>query len=56
MEQGDPGKDFFIIVEGNVVCTQYVKKGKCKHISVIIILGSHIHNDIRSNIAYLIFD
>ena len=56
MEQGDPGKDFFIIVEGNVVCTQYVKKGKCKHTSVIIILGSHIHNDIRSNIAYLIFD
>ena len=56
MEQGDPGKDFFIIVEGNVVCTQYVKKGKCKHISVIIILGSHIHNDIRSNITYLIFD
>lgn len=28
MEQGDPGKDFFIIVEGNVVCTQYIKKGE----------------------------
>lgn len=28
MEQGDPGKDFYIIVEGNVVCTQYARKGE----------------------------
>ena len=28
MSQGDPGKDFFIIVEGTVVCTQYAKKGR----------------------------
>ena len=28
MKQGDPGEDFFIIIEGNVVCTQYAKKGK----------------------------
>jgi len=27
MNQGDPGKDFFIIIEGNVVCTQYARKG-----------------------------
>ena len=28
MHQGDPGEDFFIIIEGNVVCTQFAKKGK----------------------------
>ena len=30
MQQGDPGKDFFIIIEGTVVCMQYAKKGKKK--------------------------
>jgi len=28
MKQGDPGEDFFIIIEGNVVCTQFAKKGE----------------------------
>ena len=28
MKQGDPGEDFFIIIEGNVVCTQYARKGR----------------------------
>ena len=28
MHQGDPGEDFFIIIEGNVVCTQFAKKGR----------------------------
>lgn len=28
MKQGDPGEDFFIIIEGNVVCTQYARKGE----------------------------
>jgi len=28
MNQGDPGEDFFIIIEGNVVCTQFAKKGE----------------------------
>jgi len=28
MKQGDPGEDFFIIIEGNVVCTQYAKQGE----------------------------
>ena len=28
MQQGDPGKDFFIIIEGNVACMQYAKQGK----------------------------
>ena len=27
MKQGDPGKDFYIIIEGNVVCTQYAREG-----------------------------
>ena len=30
MKQGDPGEDFFIIIEGNVVCTQYAKQGRQK--------------------------
>ena len=30
MNQGDPGEDFFIIIEGNVVCTQFAKKGNDK--------------------------
>ena len=57
MEQGDPGKDFFIIVEGNVVCTQYVKKGKKRTKSVIILFVSLMHNDVRLNgITYFILD
>ena len=27
MKQGDPGKDFYIIIKGHVVCTQYAREG-----------------------------
>lgn len=28
MKQGDPGKDFYIIIKGHVVCTQYAREGE----------------------------
>ena len=28
MKQGDPGKDFYIVIQGDVVCTQYAREGK----------------------------
>ena len=28
IHQGDPGEDFYIIIEGTVVCKQFATKGK----------------------------
>ena len=32
IQQGDPGKDFYIIIEGTVVCMQYAKKGRYRNV------------------------
>ena len=48
IQQGDPGEDFYIIIEGTVVCMQYARKGRYKSDYKLILLGRLISKVSRS--------